>query len=69
MRDGLSAWRRNKINAGQTSTLDLLTSEETLVDADGGCSSEALVVQDQIAAFKALGGGWQLPNATPPSAQ
>jgi NodT family efflux transporter outer membrane factor (OMF) lipoprotein len=61
---------QDQYNAGLTSTLDLLTSEETLVDADAAvASSDALVVQDQIAVFKALGGGWQLPNATPPSAR
>ena len=59
---------QDQYNAGLTSSLDLLTSEETLVDADAAvASSDALVVQDQIAVFKALGGGWQLPNATAPS--
>ena len=61
---------QDQYNAGLISTLDLLTSEETLVDADAAvASSDALVVQDQIAVFKALGGGWQQPNATAPTAR
>jgi NodT family efflux transporter outer membrane factor (OMF) lipoprotein len=46
--------------AGQISNLDVLTSEETVVGADQAvAASDAALVQDQIAVFKALGGGWQ----------
>jgi len=46
--------------AGSVSDLDLLTSEQSLVAADAAvASSDAALVQDQIAVFKALGGGWR----------
>jgi len=46
--------------AGSVSTLDLLTSEQALVGADAAvAASDAALAQDQIAVFKALGGGWQ----------
>jgi outer membrane protein TolC len=46
--------------AGSLSNLDLLTTEQTLVALDAAVSaSDASLVQDQIAVFKALGGGWQ----------
>jgi NodT family efflux transporter outer membrane factor (OMF) lipoprotein len=46
--------------AGQISNLDVLTSEQTVVEAAAAlASSDAALVQDQIAVFKALGGGWQ----------
>jgi NodT family efflux transporter outer membrane factor (OMF) lipoprotein len=46
--------------AGSSSTLDLLTSEQTLVSADSAvAASDAALAQDQIAVFKALGGGWR----------
>ncbi len=45
--------------AGSVSNLDLLTSEQSLVSADAlVAQSDAAIVQDQIAVFKALGGGW-----------
>ena len=45
--------------AGAISTLDLLTSEQALVNADSAvAASDAALAQDQIAVFKALGGGW-----------
>jgi NodT family efflux transporter outer membrane factor (OMF) lipoprotein len=45
--------------AGSLSTLDLLTTEQTLVGADAAvAASDAALAQDQIAVFKALGGGW-----------
>jgi NodT family efflux transporter outer membrane factor (OMF) lipoprotein len=51
---------QDEFNAGRISNLDLLTSEETLVDANAALAgSDAALVQDQIAVFKALGGGWQ----------
>ena len=46
--------------AGALSNLDLLTTEQALVAVDGAvASSDAALVQDQIAVFKALGGGWR----------
>lgn len=46
--------------AGSSSTLDLLTSEQVLVAADSAvAASDAALAQDQIAVFKALGGGWR----------
>jgi NodT family efflux transporter outer membrane factor (OMF) lipoprotein len=46
--------------AGSLSNLDLLTAEQTLVALDAGvAAADASLVQDQIAVFKALGGGWQ----------
>ena len=52
----------NEFSAGALSNLDLLTAEQTVVAADSAIAvSDAAVVQDQIAVFKALGGGWQDP--------
>jgi NodT family efflux transporter outer membrane factor (OMF) lipoprotein len=49
--------------AGGVSNLDLLTTEESLVAADSAvASSDAALVQGQIAVFKALGGGWGDPT-------
>ncbi len=46
--------------AGALSNLELLTTEQSLVSADSAvASSDAALVQDQIAVFKALGGGWK----------
>jgi outer membrane protein TolC len=45
------AW--NQFRAGALSNLELLTTEQSLVAID------AALVQDQIAVFKALGGGWR----------
>lgn len=46
--------------AGSLSNLDLLTTEQSLVAVDAAvASSDAVLVQDQIAVFKALGGGWR----------
>ena len=51
---------RDGFAAGSLSTLDLLTTEQSLVALDAAvASSDAALVQDQIAVFKALGGGWQ----------
>ena len=50
----------NQFLAGALSSLDLLTTEQTLVAVDAAvASSDAALVQDQIAVFKALGGGWR----------
>ena len=44
---------------GSLSELDLLTTEQSLVAVDAEiAASDAALVQDQIAVFKALGGGW-----------
>jgi NodT family efflux transporter outer membrane factor (OMF) lipoprotein len=46
--------------AGSVSTLDTLTSEQTLVAANAQvAASDSALAQDQIAVFKALGGGWR----------
>jgi outer membrane protein TolC len=46
--------------AGGASNLDLLTTEQTLVSVDASVAAvDAAVVQDQIAVFKSLGGGWR----------
>jgi outer membrane protein TolC len=46
--------------AGAVSDLDLLTSEQQLIATDAAvAASDATLVQDQIAVFKALGGGWR----------
>jgi outer membrane protein, multidrug efflux system len=51
---------RDQFEAGGASNLDLLTTEQSLVELDAAvASSDAALVQDQIAVFKALGGGWR----------
>lgn len=51
---------QGEFSAGGISTLDLLNAETTVVSANGAVAvSDAALVQDQIAVFKALGGGWQ----------
>jgi NodT family efflux transporter outer membrane factor (OMF) lipoprotein len=46
--------------AGALTNLDLLTSEEGQVQTDAAVAdSDGELVQDQVAIFKALGGGWQ----------
>jgi NodT family efflux transporter outer membrane factor (OMF) lipoprotein len=46
--------------AGSLSQLELLTTEQSLVAADAAvASSDAALIQDQIAVFRALGGGWR----------
>jgi outer membrane protein TolC len=41
------------------SNLDLLTAEQSLVSAEAlVAQSDAAIAHDQIAVFKALGGGW-----------
>jgi NodT family efflux transporter outer membrane factor (OMF) lipoprotein len=46
--------------AGSLSALELLTTEQSLVAVDAAvAASDAALVQDQIAVFKALGGGWR----------
>ena len=51
---------RGQLGAGAISTLDLLTAEQTLIAADNAvAASDSALVQDQVAIFKALGGGWK----------
>lgn len=51
---------RDELAAGSISSLDLLTTEQSLVSLDAAvASSDAALVQDQIGVFKALGGGWE----------
>jgi len=51
---------KDQFNAGALSNLELLTTEQSLVAIDAAvASSDAALVQDQIAIFKALGGGWR----------
>lgn len=46
--------------AGSIPTLDLLSAEQVLVADDAAvAASDAALTQDQIAVFKALGGGWR----------
>jgi NodT family efflux transporter outer membrane factor (OMF) lipoprotein len=48
--------------AGALSNLELLTAERELVAVDAAVAqSDGVLVQDQIAVFKALGGGWEAP--------
>jgi NodT family efflux transporter outer membrane factor (OMF) lipoprotein len=51
---------RDQFAAGSLSPLDLLTTEQSLVALDAAVSaSDSTLIEDQIATFKALGGGWQ----------
>jgi len=44
----------------------LLTTEQSLVTLNAAvAAADATLIQDQIAVFKALGGGWQAPVAAP----
>jgi len=46
--------------AGSVSNLDLLTTEQSWVALDAAvAAADAALIQDQIAVFKALGGGWR----------
>jgi NodT family efflux transporter outer membrane factor (OMF) lipoprotein len=50
----------DQFRAGAITYLDVLTTEQSLVAADAAvATSDAALVQDQIALFKALGGGWR----------
>ena len=51
---------RGQLANGAASTLDMLVSEQTLIAANAAAAaSDAALAQDQIAVFKALGGGWR----------
>ena len=53
--------------AGAVSSLDVLTTEQSLVAIDASvASSDAAMVLDQIALFKALGGGWRPESSAAP---
>jgi NodT family efflux transporter outer membrane factor (OMF) lipoprotein len=55
---------RDEFAAGSLSALDLLTTEQSLVALDAAvASSDAALIQGQIAVFKALGGGWRSDQA------
>jgi outer membrane protein, multidrug efflux system len=46
--------------AGALTNLELLTTEQALISADAAvATSDAALIQDQIALFRALGGGWR----------
>lgn len=46
--------------AGALTQLELLTTEQSLIAIDASvAASDATLIQDQIALFKALGGGWR----------
>lgn len=57
---------RDEYLAGSLSQLELLTAEQSLVAADSAvAASDAALAQDQIAVFKALGGGWRTAEKAP----
>jgi NodT family efflux transporter outer membrane factor (OMF) lipoprotein len=57
---------RDQFAAGSLSPLDLLTIEQSLVALDAAVSaSDSTLIEDQIATFKALGGGWQSDTSAP----
>jgi outer membrane protein TolC len=61
------AMAHDEFLAGSVSSLDELTSEQTVVAADAAiAASDAVLVRDQIAVFKALGGGWRGADARTP---
>jgi NodT family efflux transporter outer membrane factor (OMF) lipoprotein len=54
---------QQQFEAGSLSMIDLLTTEQSLVGADAAVATvDVELVQDQIALFKALGGGWRANN-------
>ncbi len=56
----------DELSAGALTYLELLSTEQSLVAADAAvAASDAALVQDQIAVFKALGGGWHAAGAPP----
>jgi NodT family efflux transporter outer membrane factor (OMF) lipoprotein len=58
---------RDEYRAGSLTNLDLLTTEQSLVALDAAvASSDASLIQLQIALFKALGGGWQKETGRSP---
>jgi len=58
---------RDEYRAGSLTNLDLLTTEQSLVALDAAvASSDASLIQLQVALFKALGGGWQKETGRSP---
>jgi NodT family efflux transporter outer membrane factor (OMF) lipoprotein len=58
---------RDGFAAGSLSTLDLLTTEQSLVTLDAAVAgSDAELIQSQVAVFKALGGGWRQESQSSP---
>ncbi len=57
---------QNEFVAGSVSNLDVLTTEQSLVALDAAvASADTAIIQDQIAVFKALGGGWRKEASSP----
>jgi len=55
----------DQFTEGSVSTLDLLTTEQSLVALDAAvAAADAALIQDQLAVFKALGGGWRDDSKT-----
>jgi NodT family efflux transporter outer membrane factor (OMF) lipoprotein len=55
---------QQRFHAGTISQLDLLAAEQTLIQAEQSLAqSDQALVEDQVAVFKALGGGWKTPRA------
>ena len=53
---------RDEFAAGSLTNLELLITEQSLVAADAAvAASDSALAQDQVAVFKALGGGWRSP--------
>jgi NodT family efflux transporter outer membrane factor (OMF) lipoprotein len=53
---------QDQFAAGSLTYLELLITEQSLVAADAAAAaSDAALAQDQVAVFKALGGGWRGP--------
>ena len=60
----------DEYQAGSVSSLDVLTSEQTVVAADAAlAATDAALVRDQIAVFKALGGGLARAAGAAPAAE
>ena len=61
---------QSQYRLGAISFLDLLTAQATLISANQTlANADQLLAADQVAVFKALGGGWQeTPNVTSPGA-
>ena len=53
---------QQRFHAGTISQLDLISAEQTLIQAEQQLAqSDQSLVEDQVAVFKALGGGWKTP--------
>ena len=71
-RQAAEAFRLAKVqyDAGSASFLDLLTAQAAYIQAEQALAgSDLSLAQDQVAVFKALGGGWEnAPPVAPPPA-